>query len=730
MKIKYWCLLFISSLLIIITGCSKDQPTDTPEEKSDPMPEIPLIEVTVTMKEAVATGVVTDINGNPLEGVSIISGEAQATTNEKGLFTFERVASANNRFLFTFKKEGYFNIIRSGVFKDNLSMRVIMQSKSGASNVCSTSFNSTQKNTLKTGGMEVVIPASSLVTSTGTSYTGTVKAELFYLSPDNENFTTMMPGGDMAAMRSDRSSATLVSYGMVEVSLTDNSGSPLQLKEGSQSEMTFPIPENMKGNPPASIPLWFFNEEAGIWVEEGTAKLKGSVYIGSVRHFSWHNLDVPEERVTIKGRVTDKQGGAIPNLLVTVDQTSDVTDRFGNYQVYVPANTPVSATVKSKDYYSYTPEVAVKVSGQPGGTTVENVNLELPYMPIIQGHIINSCAELVAAYVWVEYTLNGKVVTTTPIWTSIDGAFELRIPVTSGKATLWVETIAGDKISRDLTLSKEGVVIDKLEICEKLDESLLIITVEGGQSFVLPWKPETSLGMLLNSKLTIMNGRSMIGITYEFLGAGKESIGDFIYTTEQTICHFGSVQYFFEAAENETYNINISGTGMQYSLSDNSTKDATITGKISLANLIQVIQAGNVSKWSDVGVGNAIPEMPLPIDYLTNLNFHKQNAVLASLGYNQKTVSDYEAIKSTLVKAGYALVEQEVTDESGNKSSFYKKEDNLIAMAYFVEGGGYIMGDDVNCKLVITLFEGYSKLQQFKDIFISDVATRSIRTKK
>lgn len=69
--------------------------------------------------------------------------------------------------------------------------------------------------------------------------------------------------------------------------------------------MTFPIPETMRDNPPPTIPLWYFDDESGLWVEEGIATLQGDVYVGEVGHFSWHNLDVPAERVSISGKVTD-----------------------------------------------------------------------------------------------------------------------------------------------------------------------------------------------------------------------------------------------------------------------------------------------------------------------------------------------------------------------------------------------------------------------------------------
>lgn len=731
MKTRFWYLLILGFLSFspIATSCSDDkeeeivQPPDEPENPDVPKP--PVIDVTATMKDATVEGVVTDVEGNPLGSVTISSGEAQATTNDMGLFTFERIASANGRFVFTFKKDGYFTITRSGVFSDNLSMQVVMQSRNNASNVVSTSFSATSKNALKADGMEVAIPASSLVTASGTDYTGTVNADMLYLSPDNENFTTMMPGGDMAAVRTDRSDATLVSYGMVEVSLTDNSGNPLQLKEGSQSEMTFPIPESMKDNPPATIPLWYFNEEAGVWVEEGTATLQGNVYVGSVSHFSWHNLDVPEERVTIKGKVTDCKGRPVSRLLVTVDQTSDITSSDGSYQVYVPANTPVTVTVKSESYMSYSPEVSVSVAGKPGGTTLENINLELPCIPVISGRVTNSCSDLVGAYVWAEYISGGKAVKTVPIWTSVDGSFELRIPGTSGKATLWVQTANGDKISRIFDLTGQDIVITGLEICEEFDEGTLTITVEDGQTLVVPWLPEKSFGMLNGTQVAIMCGQGMIGTVENYAGVGKENATcTFAYISAEAIYQFEPI-CVFEISDKGGYEVSITGSGQAISMTDGTTSIASITGKIYIPTFIEASETQNVGKWSDVGMGNSIPEMPLPIDQLVKLSFSGMEAGIAGLAYKNKAESDYNSVKSTLEKAGYTVVEQEVTDGEGNKSVGYKKRDNLVAVTYSPKGGENILGDGEDYKLVIIVCEGYSKIQQLVGLFDTGIVTRN-----
>lgn len=743
MKTKFWYLLLIAFLSIsmaTMTGCSDDEkdlpdepdpelPID-PDEPDDPdnpdEPKPPVITVTVTMKDAEVEGSVTDTEGNPLAGVNISSGETQAVTNDMGLFTFERIASANGRFRFTFEKNGYFTVTRSGVFQDKLSLQVVMQSKSGgATNATSATFTSTEESTLTADGMEVAIPASSLVTADGKDYSGTVKADMLYLSPDNENFTTMMPGGDMAAVRMDESDATLISYGMVEVSLSDASGNSLQLKDGSKSEMTFPIPESMKNNPPPTIPLWYFNEEAGVWVEEGTATLQGDVYVGSVSHFSWHNLDVPEDRVTIKGRVTDCKNRPVARTMVIVDQTSTLTDSDGKYWVYVPANTAVTVTVKSEDYNFYSPEVSVPVPGQPGGATVENVNLELPCIPVISGQITNSCSELVGAYVWVEYTLNGKDMKTTPIWTTADGRFELRISGSSGKATLWVQTAAGDKMSREFELTGADQVITGLEICEEFEDSSLTITMEGGGSTVIPWVSEKAIGMVADNTLAISCSQVFMAEIQEFSGPG-EYTGTAVSYSAGAVGSFENANFIIAASDKGGYDVTVTGTGQV--ITGVEFANASITGKVYLPNVLTLSRAENVTQWSDAGLSAVMPQMPLPIDKMVKMTLEGTNVRAVELGYREKTEADYNAVKNLLTGAGFTLVAAEAVDDiTGVKEIAYRKDDNYGIIGYYPQGD--TDADMEDCKLVVYLCEGYSKLQGFLGSLAGPAGNRTATAK-
>ena len=236
----------------------------------------------VNMQNLALSGTVRDAAGNPLGGVLVSTGSLSATTGANGTFAFEQAATLNNRALVRFEKSGYFALTRSGVKADEITLDVVMRRKGNSGASSQTSFNANEDRTLMAGEMKVAVPASALVRADGSAYTGTVNADMLYLDPNADDFAATMPGGDLVAIRSDNRVVQLVSYGMTEISLTD--------------------PAGMENNPPATIPLWYFDEERGVWVEEGTATLQGNVYVGSVEHFSWY------KNIAISAMLQPKKG--------------------------------------------------------------------------------------------------------------------------------------------------------------------------------------------------------------------------------------------------------------------------------------------------------------------------------------------------------------------------------------------------------------------------------------
>ena len=93
---------------------------------------------------------------------------------------------------------------------------------------------------------------------------------------------------------------------------------------------------------PATIPLWSFDEDYGVWVEEGEAVLENGNYVGTVRHFSFWNYDVPVDLVNYCATFIDGEGNPLSNLSViitspTIGSSGGSTNENGEVCGLIPA---------------------------------------------------------------------------------------------------------------------------------------------------------------------------------------------------------------------------------------------------------------------------------------------------------------------------------------------------------------------------------------------------------
>jgi hypothetical protein len=69
--------------------------------------------------------------------------------------------------------------------------------------------------------------------------------------------------------------------------------------------------------PPATIPLFYFNETTALWVQEGTATLAGTApnqyYEGTVSHFTYWNADQVTTTIRVIGCTQDDTGAKVAN---------------------------------------------------------------------------------------------------------------------------------------------------------------------------------------------------------------------------------------------------------------------------------------------------------------------------------------------------------------------------------------------------------------------------------
>jgi len=120
-----------------------------------------------------------------------------------------------------------------------------------------------------------------------------------------------MPG-DLRGITTGGKEVALKTYGMMNVELQDDAGNKLQVASGQQATITVAVPSALQGTAPATIPLWYFNDSTGRWIQQGAGALQGSSYIGNVSHFTWWNYDVSYIPYFFKGHIKDQAGNPVP----------------------------------------------------------------------------------------------------------------------------------------------------------------------------------------------------------------------------------------------------------------------------------------------------------------------------------------------------------------------------------------------------------------------------------
>jgi hypothetical protein len=274
---------FLPALVVVLAvfGC-KDS-----FDKFNPDPDVPIdppLEITF---DASAFVEVFDSDGVPVEGAVIALGTVQETTDEYGLVHLNDVTMSTNTYL-TVEKSGYFHGSRRFYPRENSTNYVKITL---LEDYASGDFQSDAGGVI-TIGDEIALdfPAAAIATANGGAYSGTVAVSIQPIPANDPDLSSKMPG-DLVGVTEEGKTGVLGSMGMAAVELRSQSGDLLQIKEGSTVKMTMQVPVELQSIAPATIPMWYFDETAGVWKEEGTATLSGGEYTAEVAHFSYWNYD-------------------------------------------------------------------------------------------------------------------------------------------------------------------------------------------------------------------------------------------------------------------------------------------------------------------------------------------------------------------------------------------------------------------------------------------------------
>ncbi len=136
-------------------------------------------------------------------------------------------------------------------------------------------------------GIRVQFPANSLEDASGKAPSGNVDVALGTI----DLMTPEQMPGDYIVRMANGETRVMQSYGAGSIEISAG-GTRYNLKPGMAATLVIPVdPSQLTagGTLPPTIPLLSYEEQQGVWVQEGEAALVGNAYMASVTHFSAFN---------------------------------------------------------------------------------------------------------------------------------------------------------------------------------------------------------------------------------------------------------------------------------------------------------------------------------------------------------------------------------------------------------------------------------------------------------
>jgi hypothetical protein len=484
---KYRLLLIAYLVIINFTNCENDEltenPIENPDTGQDPTPDPNPSTINYDFGNDVNRnfiGIVVNEDNQPLASATVTIGSVTTQTDLNGMFVINNVTVKENFAYIKASLLGYFDgsesiipLEEENVIKIMLRERFTVVRDAGEAFAIEYGFYS-------------IGFSGDFVTEAGTPYTGPVNIAFSYLNPTDENLNELMPGM-LLGQDTDGEANLLETYGMLTVELTGSSNQKLQI--ASDSELKFPIVDEQLANAPNTIPLWYFDEEAGYWIQEGTATKVGNQYIGNVSHFTPWNVDIPIPLAKIDLTVLNQNNVPLLGVDIYAYPEGEISPRIfttnkdGKACGFVPANSVITLEIEG-----YCDEV---ISTQTVGPFVAGSTNIIP--PIIITQMMAPQSEIIGTLKQCDNTnvTNGYVIlrngNDAPIfYTTTNGDFEFNVFICNGETTFTLEGYDADNLQstgqNSYTFVTPTTEVGDLMTCNDVDEYILYTLNSQGTS--------------------------------------------------------------------------------------------------------------------------------------------------------------------------------------------------------------------------------------------------------
>jgi hypothetical protein len=283
---------------------------------------------------ATQEGKIIDSNTNKaIANVNVEVSGCTVTTDKNGYYKLSNIQS-EKRTSINFEKEGYIN--NSSIITVDEDTSNYLEAKLDK-NLFEWSYESEDGS--KGRNLEI---ASHVQYSDNDSakYTGKVNLYYTYKDTTTDQGRDIFPG-TFQGLEENGVIVSFVSYKLMVLKLTNDKGDTLKISE--------PVTINVfsiNGTKDQEIPLWYYNEDKGIWVEKGTAQRnEDGTYVCEITHTGTWSISKPVESAMgmYKGKIVDEDENPMPNVRLKAKGKNWVsedltTDENGEFEIAVVPN--------------------------------------------------------------------------------------------------------------------------------------------------------------------------------------------------------------------------------------------------------------------------------------------------------------------------------------------------------------------------------------------------------